>query len=457
MHIPRSFLHSRRQFVQRLTVAAPALAWASHFNVVAAEGRNDSTATASPSRIVRDRFWAWAHDPHCYDDSYGLPKNGRITPVEGAHYLGVPNIILVRYGGKPAPPFEQYAVPFKSLKRVHWSITGAGGATSDEERQYVFQLAAAMPNLTGVFMDDFFHLGPDEETANWLAENNVSFPVLLTVTLPTPARPTQLELVQSTWHSGDYRCKDIAVDLAVSGGDWQDTARIQLPNTPGAIRQVPLPGTSIRGLRLRILSTHDTTGAISCGLRRLRLRTDAEEIPLQDATARASSTYPGHDVDKILADKKKITGEAPAALAVEQLRRIRQQLDQVHGRRLDLGVTLYTHQLDPRILPHLEFCDVISLWTWNFEDLKDLEANFERLKEMAPRKRIWLGCYMWGFGSGKPIPITLMRRQCELGLQWLKQGRIDGMIFLATNICDLGLEAVEWCRQWIAQVGDQPL
>ena len=139
------------------------------------------------------------------------------------------------------------------------------------------------------------------------------------------------------------------------------------------------------------------------------------------------------------------------------MRRIRKQLEQIPGRRLDLGVTLYAHQLDPRILSHLELCDVISLWTWHFEDLKDLEANFEKLKAMAPRKRIWLGCYMWGFGSGKPIPISLMRQQCELGLQWLKHDRIDGLIFLATNICDLGLEAVEWCRQWIAQVGDQPL
>ena len=457
MHIPHRCCSSRRQFVQRLTLAAPALAWASDFDVWAAERRPGSPAPASPPRTVRDCFWAWAHDAHCYDDSYGLPRNGRITPVEGAYYLGVPNIILVRYGGKPAPPFEQYAIPFKSLKRVHWSITGAGGATSDEERNYVLQLAAAMPNLTGVFMDDFFHLGPDEETANWLAENNVSFPVFLTVALPTPARPTQLELAQSAWHSGDYRCKDIAVDLAVGGGDWQETARIQLPNTPGAIRQVPLPGTSIQGLRLRILSTHDITGAMSCGLRRLRLRTAAGEIPLQDATVRASSTYPGHDANQVLIDKKKAAGEAPAALGVEQLRRIRKQLDQVQGRRLDLGVTLYTHQLDRCILPHLEFCDVISLWTWNFEDLKDLEANFAKLKAMAPRQRIWLGAYMWGFGSGKPIPITLMRRQCELGHQWLKQGRIDGMIFLATNICDLGLEAVEWCRQWIAQVGDQSL
>jgi len=50
-----------------------------------------------------------------------------------------------------------------------------------------------------------------------------------------------------------------------------------------------------------------------------------------------------------------------------------------------------------------------------------------------------------------------MRHQCELGLQWLKLGRIEGMIFLATKICDLDLEAVEWTRQWMAQVGDQAI
>lgn len=95
--------------------------------------------------------------------------------------------------------------------------------------------------------------------------------------------------------------------------------------------------------------------------------------------------------------------------------------------------------------------------TWNFEELKDLQANFEKLKTMVPDQRILLGCYMWGFGTGKPIPIELLRHQSELGLQWLKQGRIEGMIFLATNVCDLDLEAVEWPRQWIAQVGDQGL
>lgn len=74
-----------------------------------------------------------------------------------------------------------------------------------------------------------------------------------------------------------------------------------------------------------------------------------------------------------------------------------------------------------------------------------------------PGKRLRLGCYMWDFGSKKPMPLELMKHQCDLGLKWLKAGRIEGMIFLATNVCDLPLESVEWTREWIGRAGDQLL
>jgi len=272
---------------------------------------------------VRDRLWMWAHEAGAYDNSYGLPRNGRITPVEGAHYMGVPNVVLVHYNGRPTPPYNQFAIPFKSLKRVNWSITGSGGATTEQEREKVFGLAAAMPFITGVFLDDFFRIAE----------------------APAP------------------------------------NPNAQPPSQP----------------------------------------------------------------------------EPVAALTLQQLSDIRNRLNNVNGRRLDLGVVAYTHQLEARILAHLAMCDVLSLWTWRFEDLEALEENMGKLERLAPGKRIRLGCYMWGFGTGKPIPLSLMEKQCQLGLQWLKNGRIDGMIFCATNICDLGLDAVEWTRQWIAREGGKPV
>ena len=89
---------------------------------------SQSTATwAAPPHTVRECIWAWSHEAGVYNGNYGLPGNSRITPVEGAHFLGVPNIIFIRYHDRPEPPFQQYAIPFKSLERVVWSITGASG------------------------------------------------------------------------------------------------------------------------------------------------------------------------------------------------------------------------------------------------------------------------------------------------------------------------------------------
>jgi len=133
--------------------------------------------------------------------------------------------------------------------------------------------------------------------------------------------------------------------------------------------------------------------------------------------------------------------------------------DQLHAgpRRMDLWVVLYAHDLGLPIQPYLEPCDVVTFWTWRAEQLDDLQANFERVEALTPGKRKVLGCYMWDFGVGQPMPVERMAMQCQSGLQWLREGRIEGMIFLGTCICDLGLETVAWSRRWIAEVGDTPL
>lgn len=140
----------------------------------------------------------------------------------------------------------------------------------------------------------------------------------------------------------------------------------------------------------------------------------------------------------------------PASCTLAQLEKIRKDLAQT-GTAPDLGVTLYTKDLVPQIKKHLEFCDVISFWTWKADDLKDLEKNFALYRRLIPQKRTLLGIYMWDFCMGKPISLDKMELQCELGRQWLREGKIEGMIFLATNICDLGLDAVAWSKDWIAR------
>ena len=147
---------------------------------------------------------------------------------------------------------------------------------------------------------------------------------------------------------------------------------------------------------------------------------------------------------------------ATAVHTVEDLQTIQNQLD-INRRKLDLWVVLYDHQLHLPIENHLAQCDVLTYWTWRAQDLDKLEANFARAEALAPNCRKVLGCYMWDYGDKRPLSLELMQRQCELGLQWLRSGRIDGMIFLASCICDLDIEAVNWTREWIREVGEEPL
>ena len=128
------------------------------------------------------------------------------------------------------------------------------------------------------------------------------------------------------------------------------------------------------------------------------------------------------------------------------------------ARPLDFWTTVYTHDLPlPGLAAHLEPCDAITYWTWRAADLPNLEANFAALEKVAPKKRKLLGCYMWDYGDSRPMPLAAMQHQCHLGLQWLRERRIDGMIFLASVICDLKLETVEWAREWIADVGPKEI
>jgi hypothetical protein len=258
---------------------------------------------------VRDRLWLWGHYEGSHNKGWNLPGNSRITPVEAAYYLSIPNIVMVRYEGKPEIPCDQYAVPFRALREVVWSVVGAGGTTAASERETVLKMAERNKNFTGVIMDDFF------------------------------------------------------------------------------------------------------------------------------------------------TDKKQ--GQI-AALGLEDLKTLRTRLDS-GSKRLDLWVTLYTRQLDDPIADYLKYCDVLTLWTWKGAEIDQLASKFELATQLSPRSRKVLGCYMWDYGDKKPMPVAAMQQQCEMGLKWLREGKIEGIIFLASCICDLNLETVEWTRRWITKVANEKL
>jgi hypothetical protein len=173
--------------------------------------------------------------------------------------------------------------------------------------------------------------------------------------------------------------------------------------------------------------------------------------------ARKTPNIVGLFMDDFFTDSK--SGKL-ASLTLDQVRDVQRQLKSSE-KNLDLYVTLYTRQLDPVIQEYLKLIDVVTLWTWETAELANLEANLSKLEKLAPHSRKLLGCYTSEYDRNRTpwwigMPVPLMRKQCETGLRWLKQGRIDGIILYGTAM-DLGWESVDWAREWISRIGDEKL
>ena len=144
---------SRRCFLEATAAGAVGLA----LGRTAAPGAAAAQQTASDRQTVRDKLWIFTCVAGADNEGWGLPGKSRMTPAEGAFYLGVPNLLMIQWQGQPSRPFDQYAIPFRPLKRVVWSLVGSGGKTDEEDRKAALDLARRFPNMVGFIMDDFFH------------------------------------------------------------------------------------------------------------------------------------------------------------------------------------------------------------------------------------------------------------------------------------------------------------
>lgn len=137
----------------------------------------------------------------------------------------------------------------------------------------------------------------------------------------------------------------------------------------------------------------------------------------------------------------------------EKLVAVKEKLARDAGRELDMWVVCYENKLDTikNIADYLNVFDVVSYWTWKGCELTRAEQNMRRIREMAPSTRIMAGCYMWNYGERCPLTLEQMKYQTDLYLRLMKEGLIDGIIVCSNCIADLGIECVEYMRNWIQE------
>ena len=133
------------------------------------------------------------------------------------------------------------------------------------------------------------------------------------------------------------------------------------------------------------------------------------------------------------------------------LKEIRDGLNRA-SRPMELYAVWYTREFDMVEPEVLDYIDGLTLWTWHSEELPLLEGRFELIDKKYPKHKKLLGIYMYDFPAGMPVSNELMELQCELGLKWMKEGRLDGMIFEANSVMGVGLPSELWLRKWIESV-----
>jgi hypothetical protein len=89
------------------------------------------------------------------------------------------------------------------------------------------------------------------------------------------------------------------------------------------------------------------------------------------------------------------------------------------GKRLDLWVVLYEHQLDQPLAEYLALCDYVQLWTWYGQNLT-LRTNFDKARKLSAARR-WHWASIGGISKPETAPYGSHEEQCETALQSLSR------------------------------------
>ncbi|MBE6552316.1 MAG: hypothetical protein E7665_09310 [Ruminococcaceae bacterium] len=126
-------------------------------------------------------------------------------------------------------------------------------------------------------------------------------------------------------------------------------------------------------------------------------------------------------------------------------------------RPLSMWATFYTRDIEKSDPAIYGMFDNLSLWTWEYKELDNLKTNYELFERKYPKQKKYLGIYILDYPSGEPVPNEYMELQCEYGLELIRSGRAEGMIFLTNCVMGVGLPSEYWLREWIDKVGDETL
>ena len=124
----------------------------------------------------------------------------------------------------------------------------------------------------------------------------------------------------------------------------------------------------------------------------------------------------------------------------------------VRSKRDDLKLwsVVYTHEFEAEEWASFaQYMDVVNLWVWNAENLRSLDEYVPQCRELFPGKPLILGFYLRDYPTVAPVPLELVKVECEALLRHVAAGTLDGFNILSANLIDGHLENATWIRDFI--------
>lgn len=220
------------------------------------------------------------------------------------------------------------------------------------------------------------------------------------------------------------------------------------------MRGKPAPPFDQESEKLRAMKNVVWSAIGDSGSTRNNKLTDLDEVLRQAGT---HSNITGAILDDFFLEPTD-SGPERARASVGEIAEMRHRLHSFPQRPLDFWIVWYKREFGYDISDYLSLFDVVTYWNMMAPaQLSELEADIQTVIEKTPGKRRLAGFYMWNYGEGKPLSIEETRVQCETYHDWIKRGHIEGIVFCSNCCADLDLEAVKWTRDWIREVGDEPM
>ena len=133
----------------------------------------DIDVEKKPIAGFADKLWMWGHEPEAWHRSaqaferLGMSVSNHCSQAEGCRLMGIRRDCIIRWQSLPSLPVsDEWLKPFAGLDEVAWSITDSDKKLSFLEKVDVaIGMKRRLPNLTTVFLDDYFqsHMRPIDE------------------------------------------------------------------------------------------------------------------------------------------------------------------------------------------------------------------------------------------------------------------------------------------------------